>query len=273
MKGSDMMKKFLSVVLFVFMIVGYSSAASVNVVVDGKEFSGGKLIGSATYVPIKAFSMTLAENDVRWNGETRTVTVSGDDADLNACMDENYIESKGRVLYSANPNIIIDGSAYIPIRTLAKGFGASVEWDPASRTAHVLTDAEDFKSAEEHYNWNDLYWLAKIINAESEGETLEGKIAVGNVVLNRVESPDFPDNVYDVIHDKKGGVQFTPVANGSINNYPGEESFRAAKICLENYRLTEKNILFFLNPVISTSTWVPENRDFVMKIGRHDFYA
>lgn len=276
LKGSDVLKRFLSMVLLVltvvFAVTGYSRAAPVNVTVDGKEFSGGKLIGSVTYVPIKAFSQTLTDSVVHWDGESRTVEVRGEDTSLEARMDESYIESKDRVLYSGNPNIIIDGSAYIPIRTLTKGLGGSVEWDSETRTAKVSTD-EEFKSAEEHYDWNDLYWLAKIINAESEGESLEGKIAVGNVVLNRVESPEFPDNVYDVIHDKNGGVQFTPVANGSINNYPGEESFKAAKICLENYRLTDKNILFFLNPVISTSTWIPENRDFVMTIGRHDFYA
>lgn len=272
MKGSDVLKRILCIILFVFLVMGYSSATPVNVTVDGKDFSGGKLIGSVTYVPIKAFSQTVSDNDVHWDGEKRTVTVSGESSLLNAEIDANYIESKGRILYSENPNIIIEDRAYIPIRTLAKGLGASVEWDAKTRTANVLTN-ERFESAEEYYNWNDLYWLAKIINAESEGESLEGKIAVGNVVLNRVGSPQFPDNIYDVIHDKKGGVQFTPVANGSIEKYPGEESFTAAKICLENYRLTDKNILFFLNPVISTSTWVPQNRDFVMTIGKHDFYA
>ena len=100
-----------------------------------------------------------------------------------------------------------------------------------------------------------------------------GKIAVGNVVLNRVENAEYPSSVYGVIFDDKGGVQFTPVANGTIENEPSEESVMAAKICLENYKLSHHNILFFLNPQISTSTWIPDNRDFIMTIGRHDFYA
>lgn len=273
MKGSDIMKRVLSAFLFLFLIMQTVSAAPVNVTIDGEELSGGKLIGSVTYVPIRSFAKAVSDADVFWDGEKQTVTVNGENELINAEIKKNYIESKGRILYSKSPNLIIDGSAYVPIRTLAKGMGADVEWSGVTRTAQVITDKEEFKSAEAYYNWNDLYWLAKIINAESEGESLEGKIAVGNVVLNRVESPEFPNNVYDVIHDKKGGVQFTPVANGSINKYPGEESFTAAKICLENYRLTEKDILFFLNPEISVSNWVPNNRDFVMTIGRHDFYA
>ena len=268
-----MMKRILTVMLILFATFQFASAEPVNVTVDGKDFNGGKLIGSVTYVPIRAFVEKMSDAEVSWDGESRTVTAHGEKSVLCARIDEAYIEHKGRILYSGSPNLIIDGSAYIPVRTLAKSLGADVSWDSYSRTAIVISDAVEFKTAEEYYDSNDLYWLAKIISAESEGESLIGKIAVGNVVLNRVENPEFPDNVYDVIYDKKGGVQFTPVANGSINNYPTEESFTAAKICLENYKLTNKNILFFLNPSISTSTWVPNNRDFVMTIGRHDFYA
>ena len=123
------------------------------------------------------------------------------------------------------------------------------------------------------YNDSDIYWLSRIIEAESKGEPMEGKIAVGNVVLNRVVNEEYPNSIREVIFDKENGVQFTPVANGTIYNTPTEESVMAAKICLENYKLSNRNILFFLNPEISTSTWVPDNRDFVMTIGRHDFYA
>lgn len=49
----------------------------------------------------------------------------------------------------------------------------------------------------------DLYWLSRIISAESRGESLKGQIAVGNVVLNRVEEDDFPDTIPAVIFDRK----------------------------------------------------------------------
>lgn len=75
-----------------------------------------------------------------------------------------------------------------------------------------------------NYNADDLYWLARIISAESRGESLDGKIAVGNVVLNRVASSDFPDTIYGVIFDDRWGGQFEPVRNGTIYQTPTEDS-------------------------------------------------
>lgn len=248
-------------------------AAAVNVKIDGVDFSDAKLVDSVTYVPIRAFSNEFVTPSVSWNSKTRTATVTSDNLHVSARAGEKYINGNERIIYSGNRNLVLDGTMYVPVRSIAKTMGASVSWDSKTRTAHVASDTENFRSADEFYNWNDLYWLAKIINAESEGESLEGKIAVGNVVMNRVSSTEFPNNIYDVIFDRKGGVQFTPVANGSINKYPRSDSFLAAKICLENYKLSDKEILFFLNPAISTSSWVPNNRDFVMSIGNHDFYA
>ncbi|MBQ2742429.1 MAG: cell wall hydrolase [Oscillospiraceae bacterium] len=265
------MKKILIFMLSLILLAQMSFAA--NVTIDGENLEGARLINSVTYVPMRTFAEAFDEVEVAWNNNTKTATVKQQEAETGATIGRGYIESRGRVLYSGNENLIIDGSTYIPVRPLAKALGASVTWDNATKTAEVRSGAEKLLSADEFYNASDLYWLAKIINAESEGESLTGKLAVGNVVLNRVESPEFPNNVYDVVFDKKGGVQFTPVANGSIHKEPGWESYLAAKICLESYKVTDKNILFFLNPAISTSTWVPNNRDFVMSVGNHDFYA
>ncbi|MBQ8004437.1 MAG: cell wall hydrolase, partial [Oscillospiraceae bacterium] len=233
------MKKILTFILVILSTVRMGFAAKVTV--DGVAFDGAKLINSVTYVPVRTFSERLEEVDVLWDNARKTAMVSADEIDVSAGIGNVYIEGKGRVLYSGNPNIIIDGSAYIPIRPLAKALGASVVWKNDTKTAEVISGTETFKTADEFYNASDLYWLAKIINAESQGEPLNGKIAVGNVVLNRVDSAEFPNTVYDVVFDKKGGVQFTPVANGSINKEPGAESYFAAKICLENYKITNKN--------------------------------
>lgn len=91
-------------------------------------------------------------------------------------------------------------------------------------------------------------------------------------MLNRVDSSDFPSTVYDVIFDKKHGVQFTPTVNGAIEKDPDEDSVAAAKICLEDTRLSD-DILYFLNEEIATSFWIVENCTYVMTIGCHDFYT
>jgi len=75
-----------------------------------------------------------------------------------------------------------------------------------------------------------------------------------------------------VIFDRKYGVQFTPIANGTIYCAPDEDAVIAAKLCLEGYTLSE-DILYFLNTSLATNFWVPQNRDYVMTISGHDFYS
>ena len=115
------------------------------------------------------------------------------------------------------------------------------------------------------------YWLSRIIHAESGAEPFDGKIAVGNVVLNRVESKQYPNTIYGVIFDRRYGTQFSPVSYGTIYNTPSAESIIAAKICLEGYTLSE-DILFFMNPRLATTNWIAQNRPYAFTIGRHDFY-
>lgn len=265
------MKKIL--LCFAVIVSLFMSTCAANVTIDGESFLGAKLIGSVTYVPLRAFCDEVSDCNISWDAKKREAIVDAGEVSLSAKISDMYIESKGRYLYSGNENILINGTTYVPIRSLAKVFGAEVEWDARTRTANLETNAAPFQSADEYYNGNDLWWLAKIISAESAGEPLLGKIAVGNVVLNRVENSEYPNNIYDVIFDTNGGVQFTPVLNGTINNPPTDESIMAAKICLEDFEVTDRDVLFFLNPTISQSFWITENRDFVMTVGKHDFYA
>ncbi|QUH27370.1 cell wall hydrolase [Serpentinicella alkaliphila] len=119
---------------------------------------------------------------------------------------------------------------------------------------------------------DDIYWLSRIIHAEAQGEPYEGKVAVGNVVLNRVAHRDFPNTIRGVIYDKQYGyVQFSPVLDGSINNTPNEESRRAAIDALDGYRPVG-TALYFLNPRKATNFWIVHNRRYFMTIGDHDFY-
>lgn len=59
----------------------------------------------------------------------------------------------------------------------------------------------------------DLELLASIIYCEAKGEPYVGKVAVANVVLNRVKSSQYPDTIKGVIYAKG---QFSPVKNGSM---------------------------------------------------------
>ena len=111
-----------------------------------------------------------------------------------------------------------------------------------------------------------------LVCLSGRGESLEGQIAVGNVVLNRVKSREFPDTVYGVIFDGRWGGQFEPVRNGTIYQTPTQLSVIAAKLCLEGADVARES-LYFLDPVKAGNLWTTQNRPYVMTIGVHDFYA
>ena len=94
---------------------------------------------------------------------------------------------------------------------------------------------------------------------------------MGTVVLNRVASREFPDTIYDVIFDRKWGIQFEPVANGTVYHEPTLESVLAAKLVLDGARAAGDS-LYFIAPELTTNHWTMENQDFVVTIGCHWFY-
>ena len=112
--------------------------------------------------------------------------------------------------------------------------------------------------------------MARLVEAEAKGEPYEGKLAVATVVLNRVDSPQFPDTVTGVIKQVVGHCYaFTPVQNGEINNQASDESKRAVEEALTRKdRLN--NSLYFYNPEIATDDWI-ESRTVVKTIGNHVF--
>ena len=189
---------------------------------------------------------------------------------LTARPGDAYIEANGRTLYAKDGVHLKAGRTLVPVRVLAEALGATVDWNPA--TGVVSVNGGGSATTQPDYNREDkLYWLSRIISAESRGEPLEGQIAVGNVVLNRVDSPDFPDTIYGVIFDDRWGGQFTPVRNGTIYQEPTEQSIQAAKLCLEGVNVA-KDSLYFLAPALTNNHWIMENRTHVMTIGAHWFY-
>ena len=182
-----------------------------------------------------------------------------------------YIYANGHYFYTVEAVQNWGGSLYVPIRPLARAFNATLEWNNSLRAVELKSSAGKPMVSWANYKEDDLYWLARIISAESKGEPLKGQIAVGNVVLNRVRHASYPSTIYGVIFDRKHGTQFSPVSYGTIYNEPTTSSIIAAKICLEGYSISN-TALFFMNPRIATTNWISKNRPYAFTIGNHDFY-
>lgn len=248
-------------------------AAEVNIELDGRRILEGEaaIIDSVTYVPLRSFSELCDADSIGWNSKTRTATVEKYNMRASLSKESPYIEASGRYFMLNTPILNINDRLFVPVREMAKLFSLDVKWDDKMRTVVLKNTNKSFVGGDRYYSNDDLYWLSRIISAESRGEVLRGKIAVGNVVLNRKRSSSYPNTIYGVIFDRKNGTQFSPVAIGTIYNTPTKESVIAAKICLEGYTLSDE-ILFFMNPRIATNNWIAKNREFAFKIGNHSFY-
>ena len=244
-----------------------------RLVYDGVEYEGKTFtLNGRAYVSLREFACTIDNSVVTWNGDTFTATVTTDALYLTAKDGAFYINANGRMLWCENGVFTRDGVLYVPLWQAAKAFGFISSYDASTHTTTITRVRGGIKSDDEYYNSNDLYWLAKIIHAEARGEPFLGKLAVGSVILNRVDSSQFPNTIYDVIFDRKNGVQFSPTVDGAIQQSAGEESVIAAKICLENTRISDK-ILYFLNKSAATNFWVVDNCRYILTVGNHDFYA
>ncbi len=226
-----------------------------------------RMVEQTTYVSIRTLAnILLPDAEVSWrNG---TAWVEGDGLTISARPGDLYMTVNDRVLYLPHGVCMADGSVLVPVRAMAEVLGSTVNW---SRQEGVTVIPGDGIPEDAPYTEDDLYWMSRIISAESQGEPLLGKLAVGTVVLNRVASPEFPDTIYDVIFDRKWGVQFTPTANGMIYKEPTQESILAAKMVLEGARAAGES-LYFLAPSLTDNHWIIENREFVTTIGVHWFF-
>ena len=257
-------------------LAGQAAAAesSVSFVVNGITLAAdvpNRVEARTTYVSYWPIVSALYPNaTAEWvNGQAE---VKADGLTLHIKPGAQYVEANGRYLYVPDGVKCEGYSIMVPIRTLCQALGAGVEWDGTQSTIQITSGSGPILSGEQAYQADVVYWLSRIISAESRGEPLLGQIAVGNVVLNRVNSGQFPNTVKEVVFDRKYGVQFEPVSNGTIYDRPTDSAVLAAKLCLEGAAPVGDS-LYFYAPALSAGTWISTSRAYYGTIGCHKFYG
>ncbi len=113
---------------------------------------------------------------------------------------------------------------------------------------------------------NDAELLAHLIMAEAGSEPYTGQVAVGAVVLNRVENPLFPKTVAGVIYEPDA---FESVTIGIVNNPPSNQARQAADNALSGWD-PSGGAIFFFNPAKTSSSFI-WSRQIITQIGNHIF--
>lgn len=129
----------------------------------------------------------------------------------------------------------------------------------------------DFPGAPISMSDDERFWLEKLVEAESAGESYEGKVAVATVIANRVEMNEFPDTVMEVIRAPK---QFSPFMDGSIERRTASaDSIQAViEVFDEGNRNLPHDTAFFCTTAIAPYSWISKNKPFLKTIGNHSFY-
>lgn len=125
---------------------------------------------------------------------------------------------------------------------------------PTVTAPDIQVSAESY-SASEKYSASDVDLLARLIMAESQGEPYDAKVAVGAVVVNRVQSGQWADSISKVIYQKFNGYyQFTPVENGWIDKPANADCIKAAKEALSGQDPSNGAIFYYDNS--TTNQWI-----------------
>ena len=116
------------------------------------------------------------------------------------------------------------------------------------------------------YSDADIELLAKVISAEARGESYEGQVAVGAVILNRVAHPSFPDSLSGVVYQKGA---FSCVNDSNWYQAVAESSKRAARDALNGWDPSGGAIYYF-NPAKTNDSFM-HSRTVIKTIGSHKF--
>ena len=245
-----------------------------RVYVDGLLTARGWAEDGCVYVPVRALCAALGFEQ-SWSGDEQRFELRVGELLLRGERDREYYTAGGRYVWAPEGWRIREGELCLPVSALCRIFSLeTVTREDGSLAlsgehAALLTGGADWY--ELNFPADELYWLSHIIAAEARFEPLAGQIGVGNVVMNRVRDPRFPDDVFGVIYDTEHRIQFEPVALGGIREEPGEQAVIAACLVLEGAD-TAGDSLYFVNPALGSS-WFDSNLELVTSIGNHNFYA
>lgn len=271
---------------------------------NGKVLSTMPLmnVNGVPYCSVKYFfENCLASAKVYWanyGSNVKGTTASGESLVILAQPGAQYMQVNGQSVYVPNGIKILNGLTMVPIEQLAAVFqGSACSYDWGSNVYVVVTGAYLAGSAVQpavsyqpdassssyyqpaataasysyyqpsgYYDPQALDLIARVINTEAGSMSLEGKVSVGNVIMNRVASPEFPNTVYGVIYQRN---QFTVINSARFQLAPSEASLTAAKMALDGVNYVPGAMFY---NVSGMRTWASRNRSYLMTFAGHDFY-
>ncbi len=170
--------------------------------------------------------------------------------------------------YSGSVDGVYGWQTESAVRSFQKKNGLTVDGIAGTKTLNAMGISSSASSSGQTASPNEanIELLARVINGEARGEPYEGQVAVGAVVLNRVDHPSFPNSISGVVYQKGA---FTAVDDGQINAAMYASSRRAARDALNGWDPTG-GAIYYYNPRTATNQWI-RTREVICTIGEHVF--
>lgn len=272
------MKRVLSILLLlclmsVMVVPTFAAEEKITIYVNSTEVSSAdiKLVSGTPYVTAAAcLAIGSKSCDIQSDGDYLHALGSFAKNQVYAIVaskGNKYINVNGRYLYIPKQVQQIDGKIALPLSAYAKIFGGAATRSSKNKNIFYLkTGSIDLTFGSEFYNDRVVKIMARTIYSEAGNQSLEGKIAVGNVICNRVWSPRFPNTVSAVVLEKN---QFSGTQTHYFNEEPPESCYIAAKLALEGVEIYSGALYF---NVTGMNTWACRNRKFLGTLGDHDFF-
>lgn len=122
----------------------------------------------------------------------------------------------------------------------------------------------------------ELEVLLRIVEAEAGCEDEDGKLLVANVILNRLNSPKFPDSITEIVFQRENGVaQFSPAYDGSYACAEvSEETVRAVGRALKGEDISDGAMYFAARKYAEDDRmrWFDEKLTLLFRYGGHEFF-
>lgn len=175
---------------------------------------------------------------------------------------QKVLKNKG--YYTGAVDGIFGSKTLAAVKSFQKANGLTVDGIAGPQTLKAL--GVSGVSNGTGYSSNDYNLLARIISAEARGEPYLGQVAVGAVILNRVEHPSFPDTVSGVIYQNGA---FTCLTDGQFYKAVSQSAYNAARDALNGLD-PSGGAIYYYNPKTATSKWI-RSRPVITTIGNHVF--
>lgn len=261
----NMGKKFISFIIVLILLL-----SSIKVMaVERKVFITTKINGTPIkmdmnpyqieddYVlPLRQFAETLGAQ-VEWTSEEKKITLTYNERIIQLYLDKDIIIIDEEEKKLVQKVVLTNGVTMAPINLIAESLDCTIGWDKQTfsilvNREGVVVEASNISTVK--YNDDEVIWLSRIVEVEGKDLTLDGKVGIANVVLNRTKSQNFPNCIYNVIFDKEYCVQFpTAYRKGFRKTVASDDAIIAAKMALEGINNVEDCLYFNNSPFKSNS--------------------